>query len=326
MSDPPRYTPSAEFEALWPGISGNQINGVGESSVRSPAPFFWHPPEQHPYGPLWQISRRTTRRDPAVRAMIESAFAHPPLAPIAPTRDASRSAEQWTEAAHAFALAHEADLFGVARMQPTYVFQGYEIREPWVVMLGFGHDYDQLAQVPGTADNSNGPMEIGRQYARGTRASFALANWMRAQGFESYAYPGPGATALVHIPAAIAAGFGELGKHGSIINREFGSGFRLAGVTTTMPLVANVRDEFGADDFCLNCQACTRACPPDAISDEKTMVRGVEKWYVDFDKCIPYFVENAACGICIAICPWTRPSARPKLLETMARRRATPQR
>jgi epoxyqueuosine reductase QueG len=50
------------------------------------------------------------------------------------------------------------------------------------------------------------------------------------------------------------------------------------------------------------------------------MVRGVERWYVDFDKCIPYFAEAASCGICIAVCPWTRPDVRPKLLTTMAKR------
>ena len=49
-------------------------------------------------------------------------------------------------------------------------------------------------------------------------------------------------------------------------------------------------------------------------------MRGVERWYVDFDKCIPYFAEAASCGICIAVCPWTRPNVRPKLLATMAKR------
>jgi epoxyqueuosine reductase QueG len=52
------------------------------------------------------------------------------------------------------------------------------------------------------------------------------------------------------------------------------------------------------------------------------MVRGVERWYVDFDKCIPYFSEAASCGICLAVCPWTRPNVRPKMLATMARRTA----
>src|ERR1700679_2835535 len=50
------------------------------------------------------------------------------------------------------------------------------------------------------------------------------------------------------------------------------------------------------------------------------LARGVERWYVNFDKCIPYFAEAASCGICIAECPWTRPSVRPKLLATMAQR------
>ncbi|HTF63708.1 MAG TPA: 4Fe-4S dicluster domain-containing protein, partial [Edaphobacter sp.] len=77
---------------------------------------------------------------------------------------------------------------------------------------------------------------------------------------------------------------------------------------------------FGADEFCASCQICTQSCPPDAIAPNKQMVRGVKRWYVNFDKCIPYFVEAASCGICIAECPWTRPSVRPKLLNTMAQR------
>jgi|SRR5580704_6021830 epoxyqueuosine reductase len=73
---------------------------------------------------------------------------------------------------------------------------------------------------------------IGDQYARGTRASYALANWIRSQGYNAGAYPGPSADALLLIPPAIASGLGELGKHGSLISRHFGSGVRLAGVTT----------------------------------------------------------------------------------------------
>jgi epoxyqueuosine reductase QueG len=87
-----------------------------------------------------------------------------------------------------------------------------------------------------------------------------------------------------------------------------------------MPLLPTAPHRFGADEFCANCQVCTQACPPGAITPNKQMVRGVERWYVDFDKCIPYFAEAASCGICIAECPWTRPSVRPKLLATMARK------
>jgi epoxyqueuosine reductase len=143
---------------------------------------------------------------------------------------------------------------------------------------------------------------------------------MRPAFANAQAFPGPSADALLMIPAAVASGLGELGKHGSLISRQFGAGVRLAGVTTDMPLVATSAEPFGADEFCTNCQVCTRACPPGAISEQKQMVRGVERWYVDFEKCIPAFTELAGCAICIADCPSTRPDARPKLLATMARR------
>ena len=122
------------------------------------------------------------------------------------------------------------------------------------------------------------------------------------------------------IPAALSAGFGELGKHGSIINRQYGSSFRLSAVSTDMPLLPDQEDRFGADDFCTRCQVCTRACPPDAIFKSKQMVRGVRKWYVDFDKCIPYFGEALGCGICIAVCPWSTPGRAPGLAERFSRR------
>ncbi len=106
-----------------------------------------------------------------------------------------------------------------------------------------------------------------------------------------------------------------------MINRTYGSSFRLSAVTTDMPLLADEPDEFGADEFCTRCQVCTRECPPQAIYQEKQMVRGVMKWYVDFDRCIPYFGETMGCAICIARCPWSAPGRAPRLAEKMLRRR-----
>ena len=128
------------------------------------------------------------------------------------------------------------------------------------------------------------------------------------------------ADALLLIPDPLSLQAWELGKHGSPINRQFGPGVRLAGVTTDMPLVSTAPERFGADEFCATCQVRTRACPPGVIAENKQMVRGVERWGADLDKCIPYFAEAASCGTCIAECPWTCPHVRPKLLATMERR------
>jgi len=320
-SKPPKragYRPKAETLALLK-VSGNPINGLGEPTPRRPSPFFWHPPDQHPYGELQAAARQSSRKCPGASAAFRAAYNHPGLIPVADQRNPA-PAEELAAQATAFALANEADGVGIAPMDPLYVFEGYTIDEPWVIVLAIAHDYERLKEVPSDETNGVGVTDIGDQYARGTRASYALANWIRAQGYKADAYPGPMASALLLIPPALASGLGELGKHGSMISRHFGSGVRLAGVTTDMPLVATAPDRFGADEFCASCQICTRECPPDAIAEEKQLVRGETRWYVDFDKCIPYFAESASCGICIAVCPWTRPDVRPKLLKTMAQR------
>jgi ferredoxin len=314
------YRPKAETLALLK-VSGNPINGLGEPEPRRPSPFFWHPPDKHPYGELQAAARLSSRKCPGAVPAFQAAYDHPELVPVSATRHEA-SAAQLTRDLTAFALAHEADDVGIAPMDPLYVFEGYSNDDPCVIVLAIAHDYERLKQVPSDETNGVGVTDIGDQYARGTRASYALANWIRSQGYNARAFPGPMADALLLIPPAIASGLGELGKHGSLISRHFGSGVRLAGVTTDMPLVATAPDRFGADEFCRSCQICTRECPPQAIADEKQLVRGVERWYVDFDKCIPYFAESASCGICIAVCPWTRPDVRPKLLTTMARRLA----
>jgi len=312
------YTPQAETLSLLK-VSGNAINGLGETTPRQASPFFWHPPDQHPYEELQNVARRNSRKCPGSAEVFMAAYTHPELVPIAASKNPAPAA-QLTAEATAFALAHEAGAVGIAAMDPLYVFEGYTIDEPWVIVLALAPDYEKLKEVPSDETNGIGVTAIGEQYARGTRVSYALANWIRAQGYTANAYPGPSASALLLIPPAIASGLGELGKHGSLINRQFGAGLRLAGVTTDMPLVPTAPDRFGADEFCATCQVCTRACPPNAIAESKQLVRGVERWYVDFDKCIPYFAEAASCGICIAECPWTRPDARPKLLATIARR------
>jgi epoxyqueuosine reductase len=312
------WTPQPETIALL-RVSGNAINGVGEGESRRPSPFFWHPPDQHPWGDLQLLARKNSRKCPGSTEAFQAAYEYPALQSVAATRSEA-PAEEWAENVRKFALSHEADEMGIAPMESTYVFQGYTIEHPWVIVLALAHNYERLREVPSDETNGIGVCDVGDQYARGTRSSYHLANWIRAQGYHADPYPGPMAGALLLIPPAIAAGLGELGKHGSLISPRFGSGVRLAGVTTDMPLIRTSPRRFGADEFCATCQVCTQACPPGAITSAKQMVRGVERWYVDFDKCIPYFAEAASCGICIAECPWTRPSARPKLLTTMARR------
>jgi epoxyqueuosine reductase QueG len=203
-------------------------------------------------------------------------------------------------------------------LKDEWLFERHKLSQKWIIMIGVAHDYDQIKHAPEDLAGA----EVIRQYGRGTKAAKDIATWIRERGRDAVPHGGPMAGSLLLIPPAIECGFGELGKHGSIINREFGSSFRLACVLTDIPLVATEKETYGVDDFCSRCQVCANECPPEAILPEKNWVRGERKWYVDFDKCIPFFNENYGCAICIAVCPWSIPGRGPRIVEQLARRAA----
>ena len=318
------YQPMKRFIDKFPEASGNDINGLGEKSVRRPSPFFWHPPDRQTHGALQKEVTDYHRQSDAVRKWFSSnppGGRGPEAVPQSQER-VSKSPAAWSGIGKEFTLANESDLVGIAGIDPDWIYEGYEINEPWVIIIGVAMDYAELAEAPPSFENTRAAVVVAKEYNRAARACRKLRNFILSQGYYARAYQGPYATALNFLPAAIAAGFGELGKHGSLINREYGSSFRLSAVTTDMPLIADSPDEFGADDFCLRCQACSNACPPDAIYDEKQLVRGVEKWYVNFDKCIPYFGEALGCALCLAQCPWSRPGNATNLIQRLQKRTA----
>lgn len=144
-------------------------------------------------------------------------------APLART-PAQKSARAWTALVKEFALAHEADAVGITPLRPEWVFDGKDLHGRNLVMLGLHPDYEVFSTVPAT----EGALETLRTYNRGHRSAMATVGFIRSQGYEAYGFGAPFASGLSVVPAAIAAGLGELGKHGSIINRKYGSAFRLA--------------------------------------------------------------------------------------------------
>lgn len=323
MKKKEKYQPKEVFLKAFPQVSGNTVNGLGETEVRSASPFFWHPPDRQTHGELQGTVLAYHQQAPEIRENFSPTppGGRGPKAIEQHPQPIKKTAQQWTAAVKNFALSHEADLVGITAMDPLYVYEGYDIAEPWVILIGVTMDYESLNLAPASVDEPEAGVEVARQYNRAARACRELTNFILQQGYYAKAYQGPLASALNMIPAALAAGMGELGKHGSIINDQYGSNFRLSAVTTDMPLLSDHAVDIGVEDFCMNCQVCTNACPPEAISNDKQMVRGVEKWYVDFDKCIPYFGETLGCAICIVRCPWAYPDRAPRLVEKMLKRR-----
>jgi epoxyqueuosine reductase len=115
---------------------------------------------------------------------------------------------------------------------------------------------------------------------------------------------------------AQAAGIGWIGKHGNVINRQYGSWIFLGEIVTNLELVPS-------DPHLQHCGTCTRcisACPTEAIT---------QPFVVDANKCIAYHtIENraetlppeianqlqgwvAGCDICQDVCPWNQRFAQP---------------
>jgi epoxyqueuosine reductase len=316
---PSSFRPSAEQLGLRPPVSGNAINGLGELRPRRPTPLYWHPKGLSPYFEMqqWMAAQGAKQPELLARRADRARIMQREPAPVAPVPRAATPAENARDVKQ-WALAHGAGLVGIAAPRPEWIFEGYEFAYPWLVLIGVAMDYERLA----TAPQLPAALAVVDGYTKGWEVARAVADAVHGAGWRAEAFGGPLAGAVNLIPAAIACGFGELGKHGSIISRELGSNFRIACVYTDMPLVGDTPADIGAEDFCTRCQVCVNACPVDAISNDKQMVRGVEKWYVDFDRCVPYFNETHGCGVCIAVCPRSMPGRGPAISAKMLRRRA----
>lgn len=209
-------------------------------------------------------------------------------------------------------------IVGITEIIETDKIEGEEVPYKYAICIVEPMDREIMVNVPAPV----AACEVMRGYRRVSRTAVQVAETIRAMGWPAKSFSDPKTGALLQLPPAIRAGLGQLGKHGSMITREYGSNARIATVATDLPLAVDAPVDIGVDDLCVSCRRCTLDCPPDAINDEKKLVRGVEKWYVEFDKCVPYFSENGGCAICIEVCPWSEPGRGFKLSESLLAKRA----
>lgn len=314
------FVPNPEQMALYPKISGNEINGLGESEKRRPTYVYWgNDPDDVAHGAVqrWFYTVDPGLKGYQVERERRAEILNAPLESIAPDQN-TPDTETVADFVRTSQRDGRFDKFGVTSFNPAWAFEGQGIDFKNIILLGFHHDFEEISKAPAP----EGGLEVMRQYRRAADGAKYCANWLRSRGWDAEPLTGPMSGKLAMIPAALQAGFGELGKHGSLITPEFGSSFRLSAVLTDCPLPLSDPVDHGIDAFCMNCRVCEDACPPEAIASEKQLVRGEMKWYVDFDRCLPFFNEHQGCAICIAVCPWSRPGVGLNLAEKLERRRA----
>lgn len=187
-----------------------------------------------------------------------------------------------------------------------------------VVVMAVEMDYRTIALSPSELEGA----ATGLGYSRMCEVGYSVATFIRALGYRAFAN---GNDVSLSVPYAIAAGLGELGRHGMLITREFGPRVRLVKVFTELRLAPDPPTSFGVWDFCKSCKRCAEACPSRAISDGEPTLKGntistnpgVLKWYIDPEKCIQFWRDNGSdCANCITACPYNKLSAWPHRLST----------
>jgi len=178
------------------------------------------------------------------------------------------------------------------------------IPHPYAISLGFVQDLALVGSGPSRASD----LEIGRVYARSALVAVQLARFIRALGYPARAHHMRN-YGLLCVPVAVDAGMGELGRCGFLITKELGANLRLSCVSTSLPMELDRPVHLGVQDFCRRCLKCVESCPASAIpGGEPVVVRGVRKWKIDEVKCLLYWShKGAACPICQAVCPWSKP-------------------
>jgi len=224
---------------------------------------------------------------------------------VAPVRHDFASVDEAAAAVKASAIEFGADIVGICKIEPSDVYRGRTVTETYAVAVGQAMRWREFQVVP----SREAAIECLRIYFTLGETVIRLAAHIRSLGYACRVEHPIGDSDLLHIPIGLKAGFGELGRHGSIIHPRLGPLFRMGSVATSMPLAIDRPIDAGIAKFCDACRACRKFCPADAIPDHRSPEAGkdhlgYDRYMVDTGRCFPYFAQHSYCSICLPVCAY----------------------
>jgi len=196
-----------------------------------------------------------------------------------------------------------ADIVGICRIEPSDVYRGRTVTGTYAVAVGQRMRWREFQVVP----SRESAIECLRVYFTLGETVIELAAHIRSLGYVCTVEHPIGDSDLLHIPTGLKAGFGELGRHGSIINPTLGPLFRMGSVATSMDLSVDRPIDAGIAKFCDTCRACRKYCPADAIPDQRSPDMGVDhlgyaRYVVDTGRCFRTSPRTTTVSICLPVC------------------------
>ncbi len=148
-----------------------------------------------------------------------------------------------------------------------------------------------------------------------------LQNFMRTLGYNCLGWHRITSSLGSTTGFGVMAGLGETCRTMHLITPEHGQMERVFCAITDLPLAPGKPVDFGAFNFCKNCKKCADLCPagaipattePDWEPNAFYHRAGVRTWYRDEAKCRAYMYQvDTACGICSAVCPFSKLNKSP---------------
>jgi epoxyqueuosine reductase QueG len=235
--------------------------------------------------------------------------------PVHPRRIEVSDPAEMAQQVKAKATELGADMVGICRLQLHMIDLGEDVSHEYVIVACVAEDYEKVLHGANAVEE-----EAMRTYAKCAEIATDLATYIRNLGYPALAHHN-GGSEVQAIPIFYQVGFGELGRHGSLINEKYGGSFRPGFVTTDLPLVEDQPREFGVQDFCMNCDVCQLNCPGDAIPKEHVMTHGIKRWLIDLEKCYPYSrLRDEYCHLCVDVCPYNVKS-QPEIYRSFMKER-----
>jgi len=158
-----------------------------------------------------------------------------------------------------------------------------------------------------TAPGIREAAEVATTYLRAAVPGLAIAAFLRGLGYRAVCHM-DGESELVLPPVAERAGLGQIGRHGLLVNRKYGSRIRLGAVTTDAKLVFDDPVDFKLVKVCEVCRKCASLCPVQAIpagsiiDDYPRHIRSI-----NHEACFSAWKKfGTDCGVCVSACPYSK--------------------
>ncbi|MBS1877979.1 MAG: 4Fe-4S dicluster domain-containing protein [Actinobacteria bacterium] len=169
-----------------------------------------------------------------------------------------------------------------------------------IIVAAVEQDYERMQRAP----DEQYQLTVRRTLTRLLEGAIEVAGALHAAGYRAKIYASEGGA--MTIPYAVSAGLGQLGMNGQLLTPQAGSRARMLLISTDAPLSFDQPVDFGIPGVCDRCRICAQRCPAGAIAVRPREHRGVEKWKIKTERCLPMVAQANGCSVCIKTCPIQR--------------------